>query len=263
MRAKAAGWPAADPDRSAGAGVERGEYEKLAAAEERMWWFRGLHAALVEALAGAALAPADAILDAGCGTGGLLKHLASALPRARIVGLDLDAVAAAMARAKSGCPVCAGSVDRLPIADGVLDAVLSADVLCHRGVDAAAGLAEMRRCLRPGGLLVLNLPAYAWLYSAHDAAVDNVRRFGRGELKRLLAHAGFAAVRAWYWNSFLFPLMVLRRKLWPGGGSEVGLLPAPVECVFGAIMALEGRLRRAGIALPFGGSILAVAVKPS
>jgi SAM-dependent methyltransferase len=243
--------------------VERREYEKLAAAEERMWWFRGLHARLIAALAGAALPSASTILDAGCGTGGLLARLGQTRPRARLVGLDLDAGAAATARAKSGCPVCVGSVNRLPVAAGALDAILSADVLSHRGVDPAASLAEMRRCLRPGGVLVLNLPAYAWLSSAHDAAVDNARRFCRAELERLLSHAGFAPVRASYWNSFLFPLMVLRRKLWPGGGSDVGLLPQPVERLFAAILALEGKLRRAGLTLPFGGSILAVAVKPS
>jgi SAM-dependent methyltransferase len=243
--------------------VERREYEKLAAAEEGMWWFGGLHAVLIDALAGATLAPLSTVLDAGCGTGGLLARLKQALPGARLVGLDLDVVAAVLARAKSGCPVCIGSIDRLPLGEGTLDAVLSADVLCHRGVDAAAGLIEIRRCLRPGGILVLNLPAYAWLWSAHDAAVDNVRRFRRAELEHLLVAAGFAAVRAFYWNSFLFPLMVLRRKVWRHAGSDVGLLPAPVEHLFALIMALESRLRRAGLALPFGGSILALAVKPS
>jgi SAM-dependent methyltransferase len=240
--------------------VRRGEYEKLAAAEERAWWFCGLHAALLAALAGAA--PAARVLDAGCGTGGLLARLAAGTPPPRAVGLDLDGGAAAWARAKSRAPVCVGALERLPFAEAAFDAVVSADVLCHRGVDEGASLAEMRRCLKRGGLLVLNLPAYAWLRSAHDAAVDNVRRYGRGEVEGLLARAGFAAVEARHWNSFLFPLMVVRRKLWPGGGSDVGLLPAPVERILGAVVALEGRLRQAGLACPFGGSILATAVKP-
>jgi SAM-dependent methyltransferase len=246
--------------------VERGEYERLAATEERMWWFRGLHDNLVAALAGAAAAPARIVLDAGCGTGGLLLRLARALPEATLVGLDVDAGAAAVARGKSRRAVCVGSVARLPFADACFDAILSADVLCHRGVDERATLAGFRRCLKPGGALVLNLPAYPWLYSAHDVAVDNARRYGRVQLHDLLAAAGFTGIRSGYWNSFLFPLMVLRRKLWRRGGagprSEVALLPAAAERVFGAVMALENGLLRVGAALPFGGSILAIAVKP-
>ncbi len=227
-----------------------------------MWWFRGLHANLVGALGED---ERRAVLDAGCGTGGLLLRLAGALPRAAITGLDIEPRAVAVARAKSGCAVCVGSVARLPFADRSFDAILSADVLCHRGVDDVAALGEFRRCLTPGGAVVLSLPAYRWLYSQHDIAVDNARRYGRGELIRLLATAGFADVRARYWNGFLFPLMVLRRKLWSRGAAEpesdVTLLPAAVDRAFGAVVALENRLFRAGVALPFGGSILAVAVK--
>ncbi|HET7595146.1 MAG TPA: class I SAM-dependent methyltransferase [Stellaceae bacterium] len=246
--------------------MERSEYERLAAAEERMWWFRGLHDNLAAALAGAAAAPVRTVLDAGCGTGGLLLRLARARPDATLIGIDIDLGAVAAARGKSGCAVCVGSVAALPFIDRSFDAILSADVLCHRGVDERAALAGFRRCLKPGGALVLNLPAYRWLYSAHDAAVDNVRRYGRVELHDMLAAAGFAGIRSFYWNSFLFPLMVLRRKLWRRGGadprSDVALLPAAVERVFAAIMALEHRLLRAGAALPFGGSILAIAVRP-
>ena len=248
--------------------MERSEYERLAAAEEQMWWFRGLHDNLVAALAGAAAAPVRTVLDGGCGTGGLLLRLARALPEATLVGIDIDAAAAAAAaaRGKSRRAVCIGSVARLPFADACFDAILSADVLCHRGVDERATLAGFRRCLKPGGALLLNLPAYRWLYSAHDVAVDNARRYGRVQLHDMLAAAGFTGIRSSYWNSFLFPIMVLRRKLRRRGGagprSDVALLPAAVERVFGAVMALENRLLRAGRALPFGGSILAIAVRP-
>ena len=231
-----------------------------------MWWFRGLHANLLAALAAAGAAPPRTILDAGCGTGGLLRRLADALPDAGLVGLDIDAGAAAIARDKSGRrAVCVASIDRLPLADASLDAILSADVLCHRGVDERAALAGFRRALKRGGVLVLNLPAYPWLYSEHDAAVDNAKRYTRVEVGSLLADAGFAGTRTCYWNTVLFPLMVLRRKLWRRGWaasrSDVALLPAPVERAFAAVMALENRLLRARVALPFGGSILATAVR--
>jgi SAM-dependent methyltransferase len=245
--------------------VERSEYDRLAAVEERMWWFRALHDNLIAALGGVAAAPSR-VLDAGCGTGGLLLRLARALPDAALVGLDIDGGAAAVARGKSRCAISVGSVSALPFADASFDAILSADVLCHSGVDERAALGAFRRCLKPGGAIVLNLPAYRWLYSAHDAAVYNARRYGRIELHDMLAGAGFTSIRSAYWNSFLFPLMVLRRKLWRQGGaaprSEVALLPAAVERLFRAITVFEGRLLRAGHALPFGGSILAIAVRP-
>jgi SAM-dependent methyltransferase len=240
--------------------VERSEYERLSSVEERMWWFRGLHANLLAALAAAG--ERRRILDAGCGTGGLLVRLGAACPGATVLGLELDPEALRLARGKSAAPLCRGSVDRLPFAPGAFDAILSADVLCHAGVDERRALAEFRRCLAPGGLLLLNLPAYPWLYSAHDRAVANARRYAAGALRRLLADAGFAAIRLGHWNSLLFPLMLLRRLAGRAGGSDVALLPAPLERGFAATLALERRLAGAGLALPFGGSILARAVKP-
>lgn len=247
--------------------MNRSEYERLAAAEERMWWFRGLHANLLAAWRGAAAraaAGAPVMLDAGCGTGGFLARLAAALPGAMLFGLDCDLGACATARETSGRSICTGSIDALPFADAAFDAVFSADVLCHRGVEERAALAGIRRCLKPGGILVLNLPAYRWLFSAHDVAVDNVRRYARSEVRRLLDAAGFVRITVDYWNSLLFPLMLARRKLWHGGGpvSDVALLPAPVERLFRVLMSVERGLARSGIRLPFGGSLIAVAVKP-
>ena len=83
--------------------------------------------------------------------------------------------------------------------------MFSADVLCHGGVDQQAALQEMRRCLKPGGLLVLNLPAYRWLYSAHDRAVDNVRRYALAEVAALLDEAGFVRIRTTIGTPCSFP----------------------------------------------------------
>ena len=105
-----------------------------------MWWFAALHANL--ALLCDRMGGQDAgrkLLDAGCGTGGLLARLSAALPDRAAIGLDADRFACERARAKSGRPVCAGSVDALPFADGAFGAIVSADVLCHSGVDERAG----------------------------------------------------------------------------------------------------------------------------
>jgi SAM-dependent methyltransferase len=239
--------------------VQRAEYEKLAAVEDRMWWFGGLHANMLAMFDGAD-APPGPVVDAGCGTGGLLRRLGSAHP-GRALGLELDPEACIVARAKSGAPVAAGSIAAMPFPDNSLAAIFSADVLCHAGVDERASLAEFRRCLAGGGALILNLPAYPWLLSEHDRAVDNVRRYTVRGILRLLREAGFGIARASYWNTLLFPLMVARRKLLRRRGSDVSLAPAPLEALFAAAMRLETLVIKAGLRLPFGGSVLAVAVK--
>lgn len=241
------------------------EYERMHAVEDRMWWFRGLHANALAAWNAAfrETPPPGPTLDAGCGTGGLLTRFAAAHPDAPALGLDVDPRAADLARRKSGAAVTLGSVNELPFEDASLAAIFSMDVLCHRAVDPAAALREAARCLMPGGTLILNLPAYPWLLSAHDAQVHNARRFTRPQVRALLRATGFAQARVGYWNMGLFPLMVLRRKLLPSdAGSDVQLYPAPVEALFRAVLAVERAIMRLGIDLPFGGSVLAVARKP-
>ena len=229
-----------------------------------MWWFAALHANLSLLFRRmAASSGAKPLLDAGCGTGGLLARLATAHPGRMMIGLDADSGACARAAAKSGCPVCAGSVNALPFADAAFGAIVSADVLCHRGVDEAAALAQFHRVLPTGGVLILNLPAYRWMMSRHDRAVHNVRRYTGSGVVRLLDAAGFRVLFLSYWNMLLFPLMVLTRKLLPGGtaGSDVQLYPAPIEALCRAATGLETVLLRCGVRLPCGGSVIAVAAK--
>jgi SAM-dependent methyltransferase len=231
-----------------------------------MWWFAALHSnlLLLYRLMTGPDAAEQRLLDAGCGTGGLLARLAAAYPDRALFGLDADGAACARAAAKSARPVCAGSVDALPVADAALGAIFSADVLCHAGVDELAALAQFHRALRDDGVLILNLPAYPWMLSRHDAAVRNVRRYTRGGIARLLGAAGFRLLFASYWNMLLFPLMVLSRKLLPEGGtptSDVRLYPAPVEALCRAATGVETALLRWGLRLPYGGSVIAVAAK--
>lgn len=223
------------------------------AAEERMWWYRALHARLADLLRNVT----GRVLDAGCGTGGLLASLA-ALPGITRFGLEYHAPAAVRAAAKSGAAVACGSIAELPFASASFDAAVSADVLCHAGVDPPAALAELARVLRPGGLLVLNMPAYAWLMSAHDSRVHNSRRVTASELRAWLRAAGYREVRAGYWNTLLLPLMVVQRKLLARGQaqSDVAAFPPWVDATFLAVTEIE---RRWHLDLPAGGSVLAVA----
>ncbi|HZK88711.1 MAG TPA: class I SAM-dependent methyltransferase [Stellaceae bacterium] len=226
-----------------------------------MWWFAAIHANLL--MLYRRLSGGGELLDAGCGTGGFLARLAREIPEARAIGLDANQTACRWAAEKSGKPVCAGSVNALPFADAAFATIVCVDVLCHRDVDEARALAQFHRCLGAGGILILNLPAYRWLMSRHDAAVYNARRYTKRQIVGLLRAAGFRPMYASYWNMLLFPLMVATRKLLPSGsGSDVAPQPAIVEAVCRASTTFERGLLRAGIRLPFGGSVLAIAAKP-
>jgi len=236
--------------------MERVEYHRMAVLEATMWWYRALHAGLIGRLD---LPSGARLLDAGCGTGGLLARLSAMRPDLQLTGLEYDAEAAALAREKTGLAVQVGSVNAMPYAEASFDGVVSADVLCHAGVDQAAALAELRRVLKPGGRLLLNLPAYQWMASAHDAHVHNVRRYTAGGARSLLQQSGFTAVRSGYWNSLLFPLMLLHRLMARNGGSEAGSdvrpFPAWQDRLFFTVTAIERRLGQWGLSLPFGGSV--------
>lgn len=243
--------------------MERVEYHRMAMLETTMWWYRALHAIQIDRLAAAGLPAGARVLDAGCGTGGFLARL-SAMPTGwSLAGLEFDPEAAGLAREKSSqaghWPVETGSVNAMPYPERSFDAVVSNDVLCHAGVDEAAALAEFRRCLQPGGLLLLNLPAYQWMASSHDAHVHNARRYTAGGAVALLRAAGFAVERSGYWNSLLFPLMLLHRVLAKAGteqeGSDVRPYPAWQEKLFFAVTTVERHLARIGLQLPFGGSV--------
>src|SRR4051794_8030692 len=228
-----------------------------------MWWFAALHANLALLCRGIETCEASrTLLDAGCGTGGLLARLSRVLPDREAIGLDADRFACERARAKSGRPVCAGSVNALPFADGAFGAIVSADVLCHEGVDEGAALAQFHRVLGDRGVLILNLPAYSWLMSAHDRAVANVRRYTRPRLVRLLESAGFRVLLATYWNTILFPIVVLTRKVFAANaGSDVRLHSPAIEALCRAATRIEHAWLGRGWRLPFGGSLIAVAAK--
>jgi SAM-dependent methyltransferase len=178
-------------------------------------------------------------------------------PSLSLDGIDRSPLAVGLARERvARATIAEGDVHALPYDDGRFDAIVLADVLYHREVDPARALRECRRCLRPGGVVVVNVPAYEWLRGAHDVPTHAARRYTRRELVAETEGAGLATVQATYWNTLLFPLMVLRRKLFRGG-SDVHAYPALVEWLFGAAIAAERALLAWGSA-PFGGSVFVV-----
>ena len=231
------------------------EYALMDEAESHMWWYRALHARLLHALDGIS----GPVLDAGCGTGGFLAALRERWPDLKLFGVEWAGMAAARAMAKSGVAIVRGSVNALPFADSSFAAAVTADVLCHTAVQPQVALAELRRVLQPGGRLVVNMPAFAWLMSGHDRQVHTVLRVNAGEMRAMLAQTGFGKIRARYWNGLLLPLMVVRRKLpTRHARSDVAPFSPWLDATLYAVTEIE---RRLPFRMPAGGSVFATAIR--
>ncbi len=239
------------------------EYDRMFEAEERQWWYAGMRD-IALSLFDPALPP-DAgrrrLLDAGCGTGGMLLHLRG---RGRAVGVDLSPAALRHSR-RRGLEVARASLATLPFQDGAFDAVTCLDVLYHRWVgDDLAAARELFRVLRPGGLVLLRVPALRWLWGAHDEAVHSRHRYTRPEVEALLEQAGFRPRRVTYCNTLLLPIVAARRRLdrlTGRHGSDVAFLPAPLEWLFRQLLRAEGAVVRR-VSLPLGSSVVALAERP-
>jgi SAM-dependent methyltransferase len=241
--------------------MRRDEYATMFRVEETHWWYKALHRLIFQTLE-AELSDwrAKEIVDVGCGTGAILKKLGN--PK-KNVGIDLAPEAVSFCHQRGLNNVRQGDILALPFPDASFDAVICSSVLYHQWVtDVEGAVREMHRVLRPGGTLLINVPAFPFLHSAHDEAVMTARRFRKREIRKLLLAQNFNIRRLTYWTTFLFPLAVAARTL---GGSKMGRDFETEGTLFtrrtlARVMALELDLLRK-ISLPFGVALLAIARK--
>ena len=242
------------------------EHDIMRSVEDHYWWYQALRQHVAESIT-----PATAsfsLLDAGCGTGGMLKVVREKFPLADLTGVDQSAHAVELAAEReTGAKLIAASVHELPFPQGSFDFVLSIDVLSHAGVEEALALHETHRVLRPGGRLILNLAAFDFLKGAHDSAVDVDRRYTQRQARTLLEGADFAVERLSYWNATFAPPIALLRWLSRARPqtnerprSDFRPLPLFVNSIFRRVAGLELRASR-HVSLPFGTSLFAVARK--
>ncbi|HEY7909554.1 MAG TPA: class I SAM-dependent methyltransferase, partial [Thermomicrobiales bacterium] len=167
------------------------EHDAMYESETVLWWYVALREYVLDwlHLTETTPRPVLTLLDAGCGTGGMLARLA---PFGVAVGLDLAPHAVRLARDRRGCIVARGSLIALPFPDESFDVAVSLDVISDAGVEIeAAALDELYRALKPGGRLLLNLPAFAALAGEHDVAVRTARRYTTKEARALVEAHGF------------------------------------------------------------------------
>ena len=241
------------------------EHDIMRSVEDHYWWYQALRQHVVNSIRPGR--EKFSVLDAGCGSGGMLAKLRAEFPQAELTGIDESEHAIEICRDRQiGANLLRAGVHELPFPADAFDFVLSLDVWTNAGVDDALAAHETHRVLRPGGKLILNLAALEFLRGAHDKAVDAVRRYTRPRVRGLLEGVNFSVERLTYWNTTLTPPIALirwlsRRRLGrEEARSDFRPLPAPVNTILARLAALELSASR-HLSLPFGTSVFAVARK--
>lgn len=233
-------------------------YHQFLAVERTHWWFNARREFIVRLVRDLVPGPGR-VLDVGCGTGYFLEALP---PDLEPWGVDMSETAVRMCRERGLVRVHPGTSDDLSRVSGErYDVITLLDVVEHLDDDLGA-LRNAKALLKPGGSLVVTVPAYRWMWSRHDDLCHHRRRYTRGEVEVLLRSAGLEPDYVTYFNCRLFPLAwAVRswRKWTRDTTSEEMALPSPgVNSLLRRIFLGEGaRLARRG-QYPFGLSILAV-----
>ncbi len=244
--------------------MDDSELQAMLRHDEHHWWYRGRRRVLRAALERCQV-PHDArLLDAGCGSGRTLDDLARL---GTVSGVDLSPDSVAAARARGHEDVRVAAVEELPFDDATFDVVTCLDVIEHTPDDRRT-LTELRRVTRPGGVLIVTVPAHPRLWSGHDVVNRHFRRYRRRDLRAAAVGAGWDLQLDTYFNSLLLgPAAVIRglqsrRDPREESASDLELTPPGLDRLLEAPIAAEAALIRAGGRVPFGLSLLAVLRAP-
>jgi SAM-dependent methyltransferase len=238
--------------------MERIVYDRMAELDSRHWWYRARREILARVIERYARPPEGArILEIGCGTG----HNLDMLGRFGTVdAVEMDDAAREVASARLGRPAKMAMLPGLEGVDrGVYDLVALLDVLEHVEEDRAS-LASIAERLKPGGRILLTVPAHPWMWSAHDVVNHHKRRYTKNGFRETLEAAGLRIELLSYFNSLLFPLAAAARLAGRVTGKEDSddtLPPAPLNKAFEFLFGLE---RYAIGRMPFSPGVSLVAV---
>ncbi len=233
-------------------------YREMAETQQKHWWFRARREILARVIATLDLPSRAELLEIGAGTGGNLGMLSQ---YGRVSAVEVDGFASQYASDVSGLQVSYGCLpDQLSFADASFDLVCLFDVLEHVEDDANA-LKRVHQLLKPGGRAVITVPAYQWLYGAHDRAHHHFRRYTARQLYSKARDAGLRVDRSGYFNAFLFPLIAARRlqkiAARQQDGHDAALPSRLVNGLLYGIFAAEKYIVPVAL-FPYGTSVLAI-----
>lgn len=238
--------------------MQREAFEQMLKTQDVHWWFRGKRRILQKIIEKRVFSgePCD-ILEVGCGTGSNLPML---VPFGNVTALELDDYAREHIVSRLGVSVAKGWLpDGMEAVQGRrFDLVCLFDVLEHIERDEEA-LAVLRDYVRPEGKLLLTVPAYQWMFGAHDRMLGHYRRYTRGKLRDLCVQQGYQVLYSGYINSLLFPLMaaarVFDRFRRSGGATGTNVPPLGINSLLYAFFSMEA-FWVPQISVPFGGSVV-------
>ena len=247
--------------------MTKAEFEALYHLEEDLWWFVGMRR-ISDALLGSLRKPGLRCLEAGCGAGFTTIDYTKRYGW-QVFPCDLSADALAFSAERGIKQLVRGDLISLPYADNSFDAVSCLDVLVMLEPDRARrALAECYRALKPGGFLLVRTAALELLRGYHSVVQAEKRRYTLPEVEGMLTEAGFARARGSYALSLLFPVVLLKRRVLEPLHlvkleNDVSPTAPWLDFLFRQTLLLEARMLAAGITLPVGASVVAVALKPA
>ena len=245
--------------------MEKDFYLQYASVEDKHWWFVARRQIIEQVIRKLSLPKNAQILEAGCGTGGNLQMLSR---HGQVSAMELDEIACQFANQRQVTTVKRGTLpDNIPFALHY-DLILILDVIEHLDDDLSA-LKALYYKLKPGGYLLVTVPAYQFLWSEHDEINHHKRRYRLQGLKEMVRKAGYEVIYGSYFNTFLFPIVVIVRGLGKllqkqnnnQFSSDLVLPSKPVNQLLTWLFANERYLINR-FTLPFGLSILFLARKP-
>jgi len=243
--------------------MERAVFDRMAELDQHHWWFRARRRILEELIVRVVRPPKGGrVLEVGCGTG---HNLAMLGKFGHLDASELDFAARTLSSKRLGREVKEAKLPDLSMFKrNEYDLVALLDVLEHVPDDLAS-LRAIHRRLKPGGALLLTVPANPWMWSAHDAAHHHFRRYTKKQLKELFLRSGLEIELLSYFNTLLYPLIAAARiagKLLRRDSSDDKLpgerVNAALEKIFGVEAGVLGR-----VPMPFGVSLVAVVRRPA
>ena len=242
--------------------MEKNVYLRMSEQDAEHWWFVARRRILRDQIAALKLPPDAGILEAGCGPGGNLEMLSEF---GQLDAFELDEGARKIAETRSGIAIRSGALPGdIGYEVNSFDLIAAFDVIEHIDDDLGS-VRSLAGLLRPGARLMITVPAYRWLWSSHDEHHHHKRRYTRAEIRQLAESAGLKVEKCGYFNTLLFPLVVVFRfikKLRGGGEKPDDEIPSPVvNAVLTRVFGSERHALRLAM-FPFGLSILCIARRP-